>query len=68
MLDRTFACGKITKKLNISRVESSKAGLNSVWIIKLGLIPREKRTTISLSLESLKSESVAAIKNEIGRV
>ena len=56
------------KKSNISKVESSKAGLAIVFIIKPGLIPSEKRTTISLSFDSLKRESVAATKNEIGRV
>jgi len=44
------------------------AGFRSVFSKKEGFIPSENITTISLSLESLKRESVAAIKNVIGSV
>ena len=44
------------------------AGLSSVFSKKKGFIPKENRTMISLSFESLKSESVADIKNVIGKV
>lgn len=47
---------------------SKAAGFKSVLIIKLGCIPSEKSTMISLSFENLKSVRVAAIKKEKGSV
>jgi hypothetical protein len=56
------------KKSKIRSVDNKIAGLNRVFIIKLGLIPSEKSTTISLLLDNLKSAKVAAMKNVTGSV
>jgi hypothetical protein len=61
-------CGNSTKKSNAKTIASKNAGFKRVFSKNRGGMPKEKSTTISLSLERRKSDMEAAMKNVIGNV